>query len=187
MGRHAAPHTPQTPSHTEPNPTYEKAPRRTTTFPAVTQISPEAPRHNAHRARNEATSTRVTIPTAKPQTKTSTRVTLPTTKTQTQTKTTTRTKLPTTKTTAQQKTPTQKPITPTPSDTPNHTKTPQEILNTLNDPALLAALTILLVGIILTGISWGWLYAGAIALVTLGFIATYTTLYTKNNTPPPSE
>lgn len=188
MGRHAAPRTPQTPPRTNLDPTYEKAPRRTTTFPAVTEISPEAPRHNTHRARNEATSTRVTIPTTKPQTqtKTSTRAALPTTKPQNQAKTSTRTKLPTTKTTRQEN-PTQNPAKPTKTNIAKNSKTPPEILTTFNDPSLITALTILLVGIILTGISWGWLYAGAIALVTLGFITTYTTLYTKNNTPPPSE
>ena len=171
MGRHAAPHTPQLTSHAKPNPTYEKAPRRTTTFPAINATNLEAPQHNTHRTRNKVTSTRVTPPTTKTPPKTTNPA---------------HTKLPSTKPNQQEKPP-QTSTRPTKTNITKSSKTPPEILNTFNDPALLAALTLLVVGIILTGLSWGWLYAGAIAFVTLGFTAAYTVLYAKNNTPPPSE
>lgn len=72
--------------------------------------------------------------------------------------------------------------TPNKPDKPaNRTKKiTDKIPNDLKTPDLAAALTILLTGIILTGISWGWTYAAAVALVTLGFFTAYTILYTKN-------
>lgn len=68
-----------------------------------------------------------------------------------------------------------------PDEPANQTKKiTDKIPDELKTPDLAAALTILLTGIILTGISWGWTYAAAVALVTLGFFTAYTILYTKN-------
>lgn len=84
-----------------------------------------------------------------------------------------------TETTAK-RTPITKPRTQTKKPAPKKTNSLVKKLNTtLLTPSLLAALIILILGVILTGFSWGWIYAAAVALVTLGFITTYTIIYLK--------
>ena len=46
-------------------------------------------------------------------------------------------------------------------------------------PAFATAVVALIAGVILTGFSWGWIYAAAVGLVAAGFVAAYFAAYQK--------
>lgn len=144
--------TPAPVSETTSNAQYAKAPRRKNNFPSLNP--------------SENTSTKMNLPTTKEKPKNT-----PTPKNErpliTKTNNTHKPEQKKEKTTQEKQ--------PTPKSSTKEIKLNTEIIS----PALIAALTILLLGIILTGISWGWVYAGAVAFVTIGFIVTYTLLYMK--------
>ena len=134
---------------------YAKAPRRTSTYPSLaTSPAPsKLDKPNASQAPTKAPSDTSTHTTPISSTAKRTPIT---------------------------KKPTQSTKEKTKPQKKNLPKLPK-LSNDLISPSLLVALIILLLGIILTGFSWGWIYAGAVALVTLGFITAYTIIYHKTN------
>lgn len=148
--------TPAPVSETSSNSQYAKAPRRKNNFPS---LNPP-----------ENTSTKVNLPITEEKPKN-----LPTLKNERPLITKTNNPHNNTHNSEQKKEKTTQEKQPTPKSSTKEIKLNTKIVS----PALIAALTILILGIILTGISWGWIYAGAVAFVTIGFIVTYTLLYMK--------
>ena len=134
---------------------YAKAPRRASTYPSLaTSPAPSKPdKPNTSQAPTKATSDTSTHTTPISSTEKRTPITKKTTQ------------------------PNKKKTNPQKKNLPKLPKLSNELIS----PSLLVALIILLLGIILTGFSWGWIYAGAVALVTLGFITAYTIMYFKTN------